>query len=374
MAVSVFDLFSVGIGPSSSHTVGPMRAAGMFVDELVDRDVLDRVADVRVDLFGSLAATGAGHGTMPAILLGLEGYRPDTIETDVMEQRLTSMRAEGKIRLAHRTTVSLNESDIHLHPGRRLGRHPNAMTMAAFSSGGDVIYRETYFSVGGGFVVTFQEREGDPFDPVRKRIESSTPNRLRNRGSDYLAYALIDAIVDSFFPLVESASDATDSIEEEMLLHARKEQVQLLHEQRRRAGLLQRTLWSLRDALAALLRSEAGYIGPETKVYLNDTLDHAIRLIELVDTQRDMTTGLIEMHLSLSQARTNDIISLLTIVSAIFIPLTFLVGVWGMNFDPDASPWNMPELRAYYGYPLALLFMAVVAAALLAFFKWKKWL
>ncbi|WP_396910923.1 L-serine ammonia-lyase [Mycolicibacterium sp.] len=157
MAVSVFDLFSVGIGPSSSHTVGPMRAAGMFVDELVDRDVLDRVADVRVDLFGSLAATGAGHGTMPAILLGLEGYRPDTIETDVMEQRLTSMRAEGKIRLAHRTTVSLNESDIHLHPGRRLGRHPNAMTMAAFSSGGDVIYRETYCSVGGGFVVTETE-------------------------------------------------------------------------------------------------------------------------------------------------------------------------------------------------------------------------
>ncbi|OBA92943.1 L-serine ammonia-lyase [Mycolicibacterium fortuitum] len=157
MAVSVFDLFSVGIGPSSSHTVGPMRAAGMFVDELVDRDVLDRVADVRVDLFGSLAATGAGHGTMPAILLGLEGYRPDTIETDVMEQRLTSMRAEGKIRLAQRTTVSLNESDIHLHPGRRLGRHPNAMTMAAFSSGGDVIYRETYFSVGGGFVVTETE-------------------------------------------------------------------------------------------------------------------------------------------------------------------------------------------------------------------------
>lgn len=228
--------------------------------------------------------------------------------------------------------------------------------------------------VGGGFVVTFQEREGDPFDPVRKRIESSSPNRLRNRGSDYLAYALIDAIVDSFFPLVESTSDATDSLEEEMLRHTRKEQVQLLHEQRRRAGLVQRTLWSLRDALAALLRSEAGYIGAETKVYLNDTLDHAIRLIELVDTQRDMTTGLIEMHLSLSQARTNEIISLLTIVSATFIPLTFLVGVWGMNFDPDASPWNMPELRAYYGYPLALLFMAVVAAALLAFFKWKKWL
>jgi magnesium transporter len=99
-----------------------------------------------------------------------------------------------------------------------------------------------------------------------------------------------------------------------------------------------------------------------------------MRLIELVETQRDTLTGLIEMHLSLTQARTNDVISLLTIVSTIFIPLTFLVGVWGMNFDPDASPWNMPELRAYYGYPAALLFMACVAFLLFWLFRWKKWL
>jgi magnesium transporter len=107
---------------------------------------------------------------------------------------------------------------------------------------------------------------------------------------------------------------------------------------------------------------------------LNDTLDHSLRLIALVETQRDMLTGLIEMHLSLSQARTSDVISVLTIVSAIFISLTFIVGVGGMNFDPESSPWNMPELKAYYGYPAALLFMAVVAISLVAFFKWKKWL
>jgi len=112
----------------------------------------------------------------------------------------------------------------------------------------------------------------------------------------------------------------------------------------------------------------------ETKIFLNDTLDHSLRLIELVENQRDMLTGLIEMHLSLSQARTNDVISYLTIVSVIFMPLTFLVGVWGMNFDPDTSPWNMPELKAYYGYPVALVFMLVVAIGLIAFFRWKKWL
>ncbi|OBB91630.1 L-serine ammonia-lyase [Mycolicibacterium peregrinum] len=159
MAVSVFDLFSIGIGPSSSHTVGPMRAAGMFADELVGREVVERVAEVGVDLFGSLAATGAGHGTMPAILLGLEGYRPETIETDEMERRLAAIRAEGKILLAGRIIIGLTESDMQLQPGRRLAQHPNAMTLTAFSSAGDPVFRETYFSVGGGFVVTESERD-----------------------------------------------------------------------------------------------------------------------------------------------------------------------------------------------------------------------
>lgn len=161
MAISVFDLFSVGIGPSSSHTVGPMRAAGMFVDELAARNTLDQVADVRVDLFGSLAATGAGHGTMPAILLGLEGYRPDTIETDEMERRLADIRADGKIALGGRMVVALTEADMALDAGRQLAQHPNAMTLTAISVHGDVVYRETYFSVGGGFVVTETEATGD---------------------------------------------------------------------------------------------------------------------------------------------------------------------------------------------------------------------
>ncbi|TIU61280.1 MAG: magnesium and cobalt transport protein CorA, partial [Mesorhizobium sp.] len=138
--------------------------------------------------------------------------------------------------------------------------------------------------------------------------------------------------------------------------------------------VLKGVLWPMRDALATLIRNDVPYVKAETKVFFNDTLDHSLRLIELVETQRDMLTGLIEMHLSLSQARTNDVISYLTIVSVIFMPLTFLVGVWGMNFDPDTSPWNMPELKAYYGYPTALVFMGLVAVGLIAFFKWKKWL
>lgn len=200
------------------------------------------------------------------------------------------------------------------------------------------------------------------------------PNRLRSRDADYLAYALIDAIVDSYFPPIETASEMVDGIEDQMLHSPHKHQMRQLHELRRDAGVLKGVLWPMRDALATLIRNDVGYVRAETKIFFNDTLDHALRLIELVENQRDMLTGLIEMHLSLTQARTNDVISYLTIVSVIFMPLTFLVGVWGMNFDTQSSPWNMPELKAYYGYPAALLFMLFVALVLVAFFKWKKWL
>ena len=235
-------------------------------------------------------------------------------------------------------------------------------------------YEQVSVFFGKSFVVTFQERAGDPFDPVRRHINGPMPNRLRSRGADYLAYALVDAIVDSYFPPVEAASEAVDGIEDQMLNAPQQGQMRQLHELRRTAHSLKAVLWPLRDALATLIRSEAHCVSADTKIFLNDTLDHAMRLIELVETQRDTITGLMEMHLALSQARTNDVISYLTIVSVIFMPLTFLVGVWGMNFDPDTSPWNMPELRAYFGYPAALLFMALVALGLVGFFKWKKWL
>ena len=137
---------------------------------------------------------------------------------------------------------------------------------------------------------------------------------------------------------------------------------------------LKQALWPLRDAIAGLIRSDVRFVGAETRLYLNDTLDHIVRLIEMVETQRDTLTGLIDMHLSLLQARTNDVVGFLTIVSVIFIPLTFLAGIWGMNFDPDASPWNMPELLSYYGYPIALGAMFAVAVAMVMFFRRKKWL
>jgi len=159
MTISVFDLFSVGIGPSSSHTVGPMRAAARFVADLHTLGALDEVANVRVDLYGSLAATGAGHGTMTAVLLGLEGNLPEEIESERLEQRIDVMRNTGRIALGGLREIALTESDIVLRPLTILPFHPNGMTLTAVAADGSEVHRETYFSVGGGFVVTEAESQ-----------------------------------------------------------------------------------------------------------------------------------------------------------------------------------------------------------------------
>ncbi|MDR3659416.1 MAG: L-serine ammonia-lyase [Mycobacterium sp.] len=214
MAVSVFDLFSVGIGPSSSHTVGPMRAAGMFVDELVARHMVDQVAEIKVDLFGSLAATGAGHGTMPAILLGLECYRPETIETDEMERRLATMRAEGTIRLGGRVVIALTESDMCLQPARQLAQHPNAMTLTAFAVQGDVLHRETYFSVGGGFVVTDSA-------PVRTEAAEANANCSFRSAAELLALTERDGLSVSQAMLRQECLTRSEAEVRERLLRIR---------------------------------------------------------------------------------------------------------------------------------------------------------
>lgn len=158
MTISVFDLFTVGIGPSSSHTVGPMRAAAQFVTELTQRTSLQDVSEVRVELFGSLAATGAGHGTFSAILLGLEGLLPETLEPDDAQHRLAELHDSGTVRLGGQRVIYLRESDFDLRPEIVKPRHPNAMALTAYGTRTQVLHTETYYSVGGGFILTDHQR------------------------------------------------------------------------------------------------------------------------------------------------------------------------------------------------------------------------
>ncbi|MCP1198791.1 magnesium/cobalt transporter CorA [Notoacmeibacter sp. MSK16QG-6] len=223
------------------------------------------------------------------------------------------------------------------------------------------------------FVITFQERPGDVFDPVRRRIDAGG-KRLFDRGADYLAYALIDAIVDGYFPLLETRSEEIDRLEDDVLDYAEQEQLTRMYEMRREVRHLLQLLWPLRDAVAALVRTESEILSDDTQRFLNDTQDHAIQLLEMSETHRDTLTGLIELHMSLASARTNEVVNLLTIVSTIFIPLGFLAGLWGMNFNPETSPWNMPELSLYFGYPTALGLMLIIALGLIWYFRRKGWL
>jgi magnesium transporter len=226
---------------------------------------------------------------------------------------------------------------------------------------------------GERFVVTFQERAGDPFEPVRDAIRAGR-GRLRAQGADYLAYRLLDAALDPYFPQAERIALRLDTIEEEMLEHPRRRHMQELFALRRELLALRRAAWPLRDALQNLMRASDGKIAPETLPYLRDAQDHAVQALDMVENEREIATGLIELHLAAQSQRMNEVMKVLTIISTIFIPLTFIVGVYGMNFDPAAGPFSMPELQSPYGYAACLAAMAVIASSLCWWFRHRGWI
>jgi len=230
---------------------------------------------------------------------------------------------------------------------------------------------------GANFVLTFQERPGgDCLDPVRVRIRAGWghPRALR---PDYLVYALLDSIVDHYFPFVETCGERLDDLEDVDLTALDRplaEFVAQIHRIKRDLLAVRRVVWPLRDALNTLLRDQTALVADETRVYLRDVHDHTIQIIDLVESYRDIASGVTEIYLAAVSLRTNDIMKVLTIISTIFIPLTFLVGVYGMNFNTDRSPWNMPELNWYWGYPLIWLIMLAIAAAMLVSFWRRGWI
>ncbi|QDZ01274.2 magnesium/cobalt transporter CorA [Nitratireductor mangrovi] len=224
----------------------------------------------------------------------------------------------------------------------------------------------------GQHVVTFQERPGDCLDPVRKRLQQPQ-GRIRKRGAPYLVYAILDTILDAYFPMLEVIGDELEELEDKITKDPHPEDVGRLHELKRELLVIKRALWPSREMLSAMSREELGLIPRDVGYFLRDTYDHAIQLIDIVETYRELATGLLDLYLSSVSTRMNEVMKVLTIISTIFIPLSFLAGIWGMNFAPDSS-WNMPELRWRYGYPVALTFMVLIAVGLLYLFRRKRWL
>jgi magnesium transporter len=227
--------------------------------------------------------------------------------------------------------------------------------------------------VGKGFVITFQEHEGDCLGPVRNRIRNAG-SWLRQREADFLAYAILDALVDSYYPLLEQLGDRLEDLEDRAF--DRPDDRVLIDIRAMKWVLLQfrRAVWPLREAFAGMLRFDHSLIREETRLYLRDCYDHLAQILDIIETSRDMTSGLMDAYMSSLSNRTNDIMKVLTIFASIFIPLTFIAGLYGMNFNPEVSPWNMPELNWPYGYPMVLGVMVLLAAAMLHFFYRLGWL
>lgn len=222
--------------------------------------------------------------------------------------------------------------------------------------------------VGAGFVVTMQERPGDCFDLVRKRL-ADPDGQMPRRGSDYLAYALLDAVVDAYFPVVEAVDRRLEGIEGEVLAgRSGTAAVRELHGVRRSLIELRRAVWPLREATSLLVRGESRHFSVEVRPYLRDVHDHVVQLIDLLENYREMSSSLLDLHLSTVNNRLNEVMKFLTIIATLFIPLTFVAGVYGMNFK-----W-MPERDVWWGYPLCLLLMASIALTMLWWFRRRRWL
>jgi magnesium transporter len=227
--------------------------------------------------------------------------------------------------------------------------------------------------LGPDFLLTFQERPGDCLDAVRNRIRNA-PNLRLKWTPDYLAYAVLDAIIDAYFPLLEDFGEHLEMLEGLILEHARPEQSIGVQRAKRDLLAFRRSAWPLRDALTSLMRDENPLLSDETRVYLRDAHDHVIQVIDLVETLRETALSLHETYMSAVSSRMNEVMKVLTIIATIFIPLTFAAGIYGMNFNPDASPWNMPELNWRWGYPVFLAVMLLTAGGMVAFFVRKGWL
>lgn len=264
-------------------------------------------------------------------------------------------------------TVSPAEKDDAVGSGRVLGEHH------AGQMGRTVDTEQVSLFLGSNFVVTFQERPGDDsFTPVRSRLRLGR-GRIRDGGADTLAYGLLDAIIDGYFPVIEEMGERLEQLDSDILLDEGTGHLTRLHRLRGDLLALRRHLWPQREAVHVLIREPHPLVSERTHYYLRDIYDHTAQALDVVEAYLELCADLREYHYGQLGARTNQVVKVLTVISTIFIPLTFVVGVYGMNFD-TSLPGNMPELRTPYAYPVTMVAMLVISVALLGWFWRQGWL
>jgi magnesium transporter len=240
-------------------------------------------------------------------------------------------------------------------------------------SGKGFISEQVSFVLGQHYLLTVQEEAAhDSFGAVRDRIRANK-GCIRAMRSDYLFYALFDSVIDGFFPILEDYGERIEDLEDAVVMTPSHQTLEQIHQIKRELLTLRRAVWPQRDAINALIRDRHPLISDEVRIYLRDCYDHTVQVLDMVETYRELASSLMDVYLSSVSNRMNEVMKLLTVISSIFIPLTFIAGIYGMNFNTAKSPWNMPELNWYWGYPFCYTLMGTVASGLVFYFYKKGW-
>ncbi len=318
-------------------------------DEFVEQDIQD-LHDLEEFL-----------GRWPVLWINVDGIGDaHTLEALGKIFRIHPLVLEDVLNIRHRPKLEEFENQVFL------------MTRMAFFEQ-RFSHEQLSILLGSDYVVTFQEREGDCLNAIRDRLRTRR-GLVRDAGADYLAYAILDSVIDGYFPVLEAFGERLEDLEQEILERPTTLTIARVQHARRDLLGLRRSIWPQREFLSTLVRDPIPLVTDRTRMYLRDAYDHAVRIMDLVDTYRDLSAGLSDLYMSSVSNRMNDVMKVLTVIATIFIPLTFVAGIYGMNFDTQASPWNMPELEWYWGYPVALGFMAAVAIGLIVFFSRRNWI
>jgi magnesium transporter len=268
------------------------------------------------------------------------------------------------------------EDIVHVHQRAKVDPYDDSLYIVLRIPDDSKLHITEQFSLvlGKNFLLTFQERRGDCFDAVRSTLRQEQSAARQGMKPDYLAYRLIDAAIDAYFPVLETIGEHIDKLDDPDAVKHTRAAFADLHVVRRELLALRRAIWPLRDALSLLRSETTPFVSDDTRVYLRDCYDHAVQLLDLLESYRDIAGDVRDYYLSSISNRMNEIMTALTLIATIFLPLSFIASLYGMNFNPAASKWNMPELNWRYGYPYALTLMLVVAMGMILWFKRRGWM
>lgn len=278
-----------------------------------------------------------------------------------------TIRTIGEIFSIHRLAL---EDVVHVRQRAKVDEYPEHLYIVARMidrSAERLNTEQLSMFLGKDYVLTFQEYPGDCLDAIRNRLKEHR-GRVRDASADYLTYTILDAVVDEYFPILEAHGDRLEELEDRVLANPDPVLSAQVHQIKRELVVLRRGIWPLREAIAALLRGSSPLFSTETRLYLRDCHDHTFQVLDLVEVYRELSAGLIEMYLTSVGYHMNQIMKVLTIIATIFIPLTFIVGIYGMNFE------HMPELTQRWGYPAVMIVMALIAGGMLLYFWRKGWM